>query len=326
MRSCRNRNIAIAALLLAFGCARAADLPQVASGRIVRLANFPSTQVPPRTIDIWLPDGYPKQAPYAVLYMHDGQMLFDATTTWNHQEWKADEVASELMDSGKTRPFIIVGIWNGGDARAAEYFPQKPLAQLAAKDRAELLATTYGEGQRLFSGPVYSDRYLRFLVGELKPYIDTHFQVSARREDTVLMGSSLGGLVSMYAMSEYPDVFGAAACLSTHWPGRIGDAPDNPVPAVFFDYIKRKFPKAGSHRIYFDHGTRTLDESYADRQRVVDGLIRDKGYSDSDFMTRVFPGAEHSEISWARRLAIPMTFLLGTATKQPAEPQSIQPD
>jgi enterochelin esterase-like enzyme len=316
MRSCRNWSIVIAAFLLAFGCACAADLPQVASGRIERLANFPSTQVPPRNVDIWLPDDYPKNAPYAVLYMHDGQMLFDAETTWNHQEWKADEVASELMASGKTRAFIIVGIWNGGDARAAEYFPQKPLARLTAKARDELLATTHGEGQRLFSGPVYSDRYLRFLVGELKPYIDTHFKVSARRDDTLLMGSSLGGLISMYAMSEYPDVFGAAACLSTHWPGRIGDTPDNPVPAVFFDYIERKFPEAGSHRIYFDHGTRTLDESYADRQVIVDGLIHAKGYGESDFMTQVFPGAEHNEASWAARLAVPITFLLARPVTQ----------
>jgi predicted alpha/beta superfamily hydrolase len=316
MRSRGNWRIVVAALLLAFGCVHAADLPHVATGRIERLVDFPSTQVPTRNVDIWLPDGYPEDAPYAVLYMHDGQMLFDAATTWNHQEWKADEVAGELIASGRTRPFIIVGIWNGGDARAAEYFPQKPLAKLAAKDRDVLLATTYGEGQRLFSGPVYSDRYLRFLVRELKPYIDTHFKVSARREDTLLMGSSLGGLISMYAMSEYPDVFGAAACLSTHWPGRIGDSPDNPVPAVFFDYINRKFPKAGSHRIYFDHGTRTLDESYADRQRLVDGLIRAKDYGEQDFMTRVFPGAEHNETAWATRLAVPMTFLLGRpATK-----------
>jgi enterochelin esterase-like enzyme len=310
MRSCGNWSIVVAALLVTFGCAHAADLPHVASGRIERLANFPSKQVPPRIVDVWLPDGYPNDAPYAVLYMHDGQMLFDAATTWNHQEWKADEVAGELIAGGRTRPFIIVGIWNGGDARAAEYFPQKPLDRLAPAQREELLATTYGDGRILFSGPVYSDRYLHFLVSELKPYVDAHYKVSAQRQDTLLMGSSLGGLISLYAMSEYPDVFGAAACLSTHWPGRIGDAPDNPVPAVFFAYIAQNFPKAGSHRVYFDHGTRTLDESYADRQRVVDGLIRSKGYGEANFMSRVFPGAEHNETSWANRLAVPMTFLL----------------
>ncbi|HMM67185.1 MAG TPA: alpha/beta hydrolase-fold protein [Dokdonella sp.] len=306
--------------LLGFGVvAHGADLPEVASGRIERLADFPSKEIPPRNVDVWLPDGYPKSAPYAVLYMHDGQMLFDAATTWNHQEWKADEVAGELIASGRTRPFIIVGIWNGGDARAAEYFPQKPLQSLPAPQRDELLAMTYGAGQKLFSGPVYSDRYLRFLVGELKPYIDGHFATSPRREDTLTMGSSLGALISMYAVAEYPQVFGGAACLSTHWPGQIGDSPANPVPATIFAYIDRSFPKAGSHRIYFDHGTKTLDESYADRQLVVDAIMKAKGYTDAEFMSRVFAGAEHNETSWAQRLAIPMTFLLAPATSRAAK-------
>jgi enterochelin esterase-like enzyme len=248
--------------------------------------------------------------------MHDGQMLFDAATTWNHQEWQADEVAGDLIGTRRARPFIIVAIWNGGAARADEYFPQKPLESLLPMQRAELMAMTFGAGQKLFSGPVYSDRYLRFMVTELKPYIDAHFEVSARREDTALLGSSLGALISMYALAEYPDVFGSAGCMSTHWPGQIGDSPANPVPAAFFRYIRLHFPRAGSHRIYFDHGTRTLDESYADRQRVVDRLMRAKGYTDLDFMTRVFPGAEHNEISWAKRLAIPIDFLLGNGSRR----------
>ncbi len=300
----------ILGLAMVCGSAGATDLPKVASGRIERLADFPSKEVPPRNVDVWLPDGYPKAAPYAVLYMHDGQMLFDAATTWNHQEWKADEVAGELMASGKARPFIIVGIWNGGDARADEYFPQKPLESLPKPQREELLAMTFGAGQKLFSGPVISDRYLRFLAHELKPAIDKRFATSARRQDTLLMGSSLGALISMYAMAEYPRVFGGAACLSTHWPGRVGDSPDNPVPVAFLAYIGKSFPDAGNQRIYFDHGTRTLDESYADRQVLVDALMRKKGYRDADFMTRVFEGAEHNEKSWSERLAIPMTFLL----------------
>lgn len=290
--------------------AAAADLPTVASGRIERLADFPSRHVPARHIDVWLPDGYPDAAPYAVLYMHDGQMLFDASTTWNGQEWRADEVAAESIASGATRPFIIAGIWNAGAARASEYFPQKPFESLPKPEQDALHATGFGENQKLFSDPVYSDRYLRFIVEELKPHIDAHYAVARGPENTFIMGSSLGALVSLYALAEYPEVFGAAACLSTHWPGRIGDSPDNPVPAVFLGYIAKHFPVAGKHRIWFDHGTATLDESYADRQREVDRLLRAKGYTAADWHTRVFPGAEHNERAWAERLHWPMRFLL----------------
>lgn len=286
-----------------------ASPPKVASGRIERLADFPSRHVPARNIDIWVPEGYPSAKPYAVLYMHDGQMLFDAAQTWNREEWRADEVAADLIDRGKTRPFIIVGIANAGAARASEYFPQKPFESLTKAQRDALYATTFGD-QKLFSSPVYSDRYLKFLVEELKPRIDAHYAVSRAREDTLMMGSSLGGLISMYALAEYPGVFGGAACLSTHWPGKLGDGPDNPVPAAFLSYIERHFPAAGRHRIWFDHGTETLDASYAARQREVDRLLRAKGYTAADWTTRTLHGAEHSEKAWAARLHVPMTFLL----------------
>ncbi len=286
-----------------------AQLPVVGSGRIERLADFPSQHVPARHIDVWLPEGYPAAAPYAVLYMHDGQMLFDAGTTWNHQEWRADEVAGELIAAGRTRPFIIVGVWNGGERRHVEYFPQKPFATLSAEQQAQQYALQRSPGQPLFAGAVDSDAYLRFLVDELKPEIDRRFAVSREAADTVVLGSSMGGLISLYALAEYPQVFGAAGCLSTHWPGTF-EAVDNPVPQAFFDYIDRALPPADTHRLYFDHGTATLDAMYPSLQQQADARIRAKGYGGQDWQTRVFPGAEHSEHAWAARLAIPLQFLL----------------
>ncbi len=265
---------------------------KVASGRVERLSDFPSRHVPARNIDVWLPDGYPAAKPYAVLYMHDGQMLFDATQTWNKQEWRADEVAAELIASGRTRSFIIVGISNAGVARASEYFPQKPFESLTPAQQRKLYGIKFGGDQKLFSGPVYSDRYLKFLVEELKPHIDAHYAVSRARADTFIMGSSLGALISMYALAEYPDVFGGAACLSTHWPGTIGTEEDEAIPAAFLAYMRRHFPAPGRHRIYFDHGTATLDATYADRQRAADRLLRANGYTDADFQSRTFPGAD----------------------------------
>ena len=96
----------------------------VCSGKIKRHANFSSEHVQKRNVDVWLPEGYSKKNKYAVIYMHDGQMLFDSTDTWNKQEWKVDETISKLMGENKIQDVIIVGIWNIRQLRHAEYFPQ----------------------------------------------------------------------------------------------------------------------------------------------------------------------------------------------------------
>lgn len=302
------RIMRFAALALLLTSAAQAEPPKVSSGRIERLEAFPSQQVDARNVDVWLPDGYPAAAPYAVLYMHDGQMLFDATQTWNKQEWRADEVASELIKSGKTRPFIIVGVWNNDPYRHSEYFPQKVFASLPKADQARLYAAKRGD-KALFARPVDSDAYLKFLVTELKPHIDQHFAVDPSRDQTMVMGSSMGGLISMYALAEYPEVFGAAACLSTHWAGTF-EPDDHAVQQAFYDYLDTRFPAPGSQRIYFDHGDATLDAWYPPLQAEVDRRMRAKGYQFPRMLSLSFPGSDHSEVSWAKRLHVPMQFLL----------------
>lgn len=298
--------------------AYAADLPAVASGKIERIEAFASEFVPARTVDVWLPDGYADdQRRYAVLYMHDGQMLFDAKVTWNHQEWQVDEVASTLIASGELRPFIVVGVHNGGDARHSEYFPQKPFESLSKAQQEALYALSRNQAP-MYARTIDSDDYLRFLVQELKPYVDAHYRVDPSPQATAVMGSSMGGLISMYALLEHPEVFGAAACLSTHWPG-IFTLEDNPVPQAFLDYLDAHLPApAAGRRIYFDHGTGTLDAMYPPLQAKVDALMRAKGYAEPQWVTRVYPGADHSEQAWAARLATPLRFLWG----RPAEPEA----
>lgn len=289
--------------------APAASLPQVSTGRIERLPAFPARHVPSRPIDVWLPDGYPDAGRYDVLYMHDGQMLFDAAQTWNHQEWRADETAGALIAAGKTRPFIIVGIWNIGAARHSEYFPQKPWESLPRAQRRTLLEVNRDAETPLFARGVYSDRYLKFIVRQLKPYIDTHYAVQPGPEHTFVLGSSMGGLISFYALAEYPDVFGGAACLSTHWPGTFA-VDDNPIPGAFLAYLGTHLPVADRHRLYFDYGTATLDALYPPLQARVDALMRAKDYPPHLWQTRRFEGAEHSEPAWAARLDVPLQFLL----------------
>lgn len=313
-----------AAPLLAFAIAaptasdRPTPLPQVASGRIERLADFPSKHVPPRHVDVWLPEGYPDGGPYDVLYMHDGQMLFDAGTTWNRQEWQVDETAGALIARGVVRPFVVVGVWNAGPRRWAEYFPQHAFASLDAAQRDWVAAQVRAAQQPLADTEVHSRAYLRFLVEELKPAIERRFRVATGAAHTAVMGSSMGGLASLHALSEYPAVFGAAACVSTHWPGGIPD-PDSPLPDALRRYVAERLPQAGTHRIYFDHGDRTLDALYPPLQAQVDPLLAAKGYVQGrDWVTRSFPGTDHSEASWAARLDVPLRFLFGKDGAPPA--------
>lgn len=286
-----------------------AQIPEVKEGELVRLEGFESRYVSARNVDVWLPAGYADSIEYAVLYLHDGQMLYDAQTTWNGQSWDVDDVASQLQNNGKCWPFIVVGVWNGGEERHADYFPQQPFEALnqQGKDFASSQLREAGRIQGDFQPQ--SDAYLKFLVEELKPYIDDHFSVHTGRTHTFIAGSSMGGLISIYALCEYPEVFGGAACLSTHWPG-VFTLDNNPIPKAFIQYLKKKLPNPGQHRIYFDCGDQTLDAMYPQIQRKVDRVLAKRGYSACYWMTRYFPGEDHSENAWRNRLAIPLSFLL----------------
>ena len=281
-----------------------------AEAKIERLAHFQSKFVPTRNVDVWLPPGYDPQKRYPVLYMHDGQMLFDSTQTWNKQEWGIDEVAADLITRKVVEPFIVVGVWNAGSGRHSEYFPRKPFNSLPEAYRDSLLADARRNENALFTGVVTSEDYLKFLVLALKPHIDKNYSTKPDAENTFVAGSSMGGLISIYALCEYPQVFGGAVCMSTHWTG-IFEAKNNPIPAAFQNYLRENLPAPGKHKIYFDYGTETLDSLYEPFQLKVDEVMRARGYDAQSWLTQKFPGADHSERSWRERLHIPLSFLLG---------------
>jgi predicted alpha/beta superfamily hydrolase len=287
-----------------------AQIPEVSSGKLVRHADFTSKYVTARHVDVWLPDGYDGTEKYAVLYMHDGQMLYDSNIAWNKQVWEVDAMLGKMIKEGKTRKTIVVGVWNGGATRHADYFPQKPFESLPKSFRDSLLTGgTRPNGPKLFAEPVKSDGYLKFLVEELKPFIDKTYATLPDVANTFVMGSSMGGLISMYAICEYPQVFGGAACLSTHWPG-IFSMDNNPIPGAFIQYLDTHLPDKKTHKIYFDYGTATLDSLYPPLQAKADAVMKKHGWKKKQWITLSFPGADHSEKAWAARLDKPLGFLL----------------
>lgn len=285
------------------------SLPEVVSGAVERIENFQSQYISARNIDIWLPEGYSESQKYAVLYMHDGQMLFDPAKSWNKQAWNVDDVASALLHADRVDPFIVVGIWNGGQTRHTDYFPQKPFEQLSQIQKDTVVAQLQRAGRTKEVFKPHSDEYLKFIVKELKPLIDTNYSVLGDREHTFVAGSSMGGLISMYAICEYPDVFGGAACLSTHWVGTF-TLESNPAPTSFVNYLSKNLPDPKEHKIYFDCGDRTLDALYPEIQKRIDSVMRSRGYDQNNWTTRYFPGEDHSENAWSKRLDIPLEFLL----------------
>lgn len=276
-------------------------------GSVDRVEEFESNFVTSRNIDIWLPEDYKKSNKYSVVYMHDGQMLFDSTQTWNGQEWGIDELYGQLIQDKKIHNAIVVGIWNTS-LRRSEYLPQKAFDLLSREDQDSMLSSTDSGGRPLFEKEIISDSYLRFIVEELKPYIDSMYSTRTTREHTFIMGSSMGGLISWYALCEFPQVFSAAACLSTHWTGTY-DPNDNPFPNACLSYLEKNLPPKGDIRIYFDYGTETLDSIYEPFQLQVDALMRERELGEH-WITKKFEGANHSERAWMNRLEEPVMFLL----------------
>jgi predicted alpha/beta superfamily hydrolase len=274
-----------------------------------RIPGFTSKYVPARNIDIWRPPEYDaREERTPVIYMHDGQNLFDPTTAYGGVTWGVDEAIARLMQAGRAPGAIVVGMWNAsssidapqgsGNNRWLEYAPARPFRS----PQAQVLHASLRERAPGMGEPS-SDEYLRFIVEEVKPFIDAAYRTRPGRDDTFVMGSSMGGLISLYALTEYPHVFGGAGCLSTHWP--VGGD-------VLVDAMADALPPPGAHKLYFDYGTATLDASYEPFQQRMDERMRAAGYTfGRDWLTRKFEGAEHNEAAWRARVDIPLEFLLG---------------
>ena len=248
-------------------------------------------------MDIWLPPGYDElnDTRYPVLYMHDGQNLFDTATAYGGVTWAVDEALVSLAQAGQVRAAIIVGVWHSGQ-RWREYMPQK----LLDLPEGQALRQRFIQEQ---GGTPAGDGYQRFLVEELKPLIDHDFHTLPGQNDTFIMGSSMGGLASLYALEQSPEIFGGAGCLSTHWPAG-GE--------LLVDFMAESLPPPGAHRLYFDFGTETLDALYEPFQQRMDEALRRRGWVEGQYwVTHKFPGAVHNEAAWRARVHLPLEFLLG---------------
>jgi predicted alpha/beta superfamily hydrolase len=238
-----------------------------------------------RPLYVYLPPSYATdpERRYPVLYMHDGQNLFDVATSFGG-EWEVDQTLEDASADGLEA--IVVGIPNAGPGRLDEYSPFPDPKHEAG-----------GRG----------DAYLDFLVDTVKPLIDRDFRTLPGRDATGIAGSSMGGLITLYAFFRRPETFGFAGVMS---------------PALWFGEraiyeVVRAAPFVPG-RIYVDVGTREGREELTDVRRLRDLLI-EKGYKKGkDFLYVVEMGGAHNEAAWARRLRKELQFLLGIPLAKPA--------
>jgi predicted alpha/beta superfamily hydrolase len=224
-----------------------------------------------RDIIVWLPPSYKKEKErcYPVIYMHDGQNIMNPKTAYIGIDWQIDETVTRLIKAGEMQEIIIVGIYNTPE-RLEEY-----------------------------SDSAKGKNYMKFVVEQLKPFIDKYYRTKSDSEYTATIGSSMGGLISFLLAWNYPDVFGKAACMSSsfYYDG------DKAIEMVK-DYTGEK----KKIKIYIDHGEDGLPRG----QRMFCELSQ-KGYligTDIDYYYS--PGADHTETEWARRLQRPLLFFFGT--------------
>ena len=229
---------------------------------------------------VYLPPGYDAQPgrQFPALYLHDGQNLFDGATSFiPGMDWHVGHTADHVIGTGSVEPLIIVGIYNTGKQRIREYTPTR--------------VPKLGGGR--------ADRYARFLIEELKPFVDGHYRTISAGEHTGIGGSSLGGLVSLYVGLKLPLMFGKLAALS---------------PSLWWNqHVMHRLAAASRAnprpRIWLDIGTREGSRIVQDVERFRDVLVQKGWQLERDLRYERVEGAEHNEAAWAKRVGPFLQFL-----------------
>jgi predicted alpha/beta superfamily hydrolase len=233
-----------------------------------------------RDLVVYLPPGYDHQPErhFPILYLHDGQNLFDPSTSFiPGMDWNVGQTADQSINAGAVEPLLIVGIYNTGKQRIREYTPTR--------------VPKLGGGR--------ADRYARFLIEELKPFIEREYRTLSGPPKTGIGGSSLGGLVSLYLGLKLPHVFGKLAALS---------------PSVWWNQqVMHRFAAAANvyprPRIWLDIGTREGPRIVQDVERFRDQLLQKGWQLGRDLQYQRIEGGEHNEAAWARRVGPFLQFL-----------------
>ncbi len=289
---------------------------QTSFGKIERWEGFRFDNINSRTVEIWLPPQpyWDQRSPLPVWYLHDGQNMVDAALGYGGSSWEMDSLMELHLRNGLIPPCILVMVDNS-PRRFEEYLP--PPCYEGLND------SLFAALQKERPGLALGDLYAQWLVEELVPWIMVQYPVYPDARNHYLMGASMGGLISSYAALRYPQRFGGAVCLSTHWPLslRFNDTLNSmPYRAWLLHEIDSLFSKpnpSGSlalHSLYMDHGDQTLDAFYPPHQKAFDRQLRPwlKTHRGQNlrYNSRFFPGTKHHEKDWSARCIEAMVWTM----------------
>ena len=275
-------------IILSLGTAcqlEATEPKHTTTGNIETIPDLKSRQLQDtRKLWVYLPPDYEQSdKSYPVLYMHDGQNLFDKLTSFAG-EWKVDETLERLFKAGKTDGVIVVGINNGGKRRNREYNPWK-----------------FETRRREYDQPL-GKAHASFVVNTVKPYIDKHYRTLPGREHTGIAGSSFGGTISLYIGLKYQDVFSKIGAFSASlWPGETYNAGEGKI----FDFVSQ-VGKKQEMKIYTDMG-RKEGFGGVNNHKKLHRLLRKEGFSKEELKLVIDQDGKHNEKYWSERF--PAAFL-----------------
>lgn len=244
------------------------------------------------TVDVWAPKDIKPTTP--ILVMHDGRNIFDEKDSFTGKTW---EVLTALREEVRGEKPLVIALWGFSDlTRLRELAPQEVL------DRHQEIWDYMPEDYRDSPGESMGDAYVSLMADAIIPFVIDRYGLNHDNQRTAVMGSSMGGLMSIYAMSKRPDVFGTAIGFSTHWPFG-GD--------FMVQELTDLLPEGGKHRLWTDTGTIELDENYAPFHASAVEKIKAKGYKEPDsLVAATYPNTGHHESYWARRVAEALNWWL----------------
>jgi predicted alpha/beta superfamily hydrolase len=260
------------------------------SGEVTRV------EIAGRIVDFWIPRG----ATQHLLIAHDGQNVFDGkTSTHRRSTWEMAQSSIRVSEHLGITPPAIIAIWHGSNkqdehGRAKDLSPQRFFQEDVVINLANVVKADLGQ--------LRGDQYLNIIFDQIVPEILNAYELEIPVENRAMIGSSMGGLSTLYAGIQRPEQVRTLLALSPHW--TIGGN-------RLVERTIEELPKPGTHRVWMSRGTKSLDADYKPFQELADRLMKEKGYRvGHDFSTKVYEKTSHNERSWASYLDQPIKFWL----------------